>query len=92
MGSKVLKFLGKLDSNSDKNEIYGFKSLKYPPAVEETMQFENGLLLSIKNLKFKKVHNDFQIRLRDDIKEIKATNKMFVSAKKSRQIYKMEKD
>ena len=30
---KVLEFLGKLDSNSNKNETYSFKSLKYPPAV-----------------------------------------------------------
>ena len=32
------------------------------------------------------------MRLRDDIKEIKVSNKMFVSADKSRHIYKMEKD
>ena len=55
-------------------------------------QFENNLLLLIKNLELKKVHNDFQMRLRDDIKEIKASNKTFVSADKSRHIYKMEKD
>ena len=89
---KVLEFLGKLDSNSNKNETYSFKSLKCPPAVEETAQFENDLLLLIKNLEFKKVHNDFQMKLRDDIKEIKASNKVFVSADKSRHIYKMEKD
>ena len=89
---KVLEFLGKLDSNSNKNETYCFKSLKCPPAVEETAQFENDLLLLIKNLEFKKVHNDFQMKLRDDIKEIKASNKVFVSADKSRHIYKMEKN
>ena len=66
--------------------------MKYPPAVEEITQFENYLLLLIKNLKFKKVHIDFQMRLPDDIKEIKATSEMFVSADKSRHIYKMEKD
>ena len=41
---KVLEFLGKLDSNSNKNETDGFKSLKFPPAVEEMAQFENDLL------------------------------------------------
>ena len=66
--------------------------MKCPPAVEEMAQFENDLLLLIKNLEFKKVHNDFQMKLRDDIKEIKASNKVFVSADKSRHIYKMEKD
>ena len=89
---KVLEFLGKLDSNSNKNKTYGFGSLKCPPAVEEMAQFENDLLLLIKNLEFEKVHSGFQTRLRDDIKEIKASNKIFVSANKSRHIYKMEKD
>ena len=32
---KVLEFLGKLDSNSNKNETYGLRSLKCTPAVEE---------------------------------------------------------
>ena len=32
------------------------------------------------------------MRLRDDIKEIKTSNKMFVSANKSRYIYKMGKN
>ena len=89
---KVSEFLGKLDSNRNKNETYGFKSLNCPPAVEEMAQFENDLLLLIKNLEFKKVRNEFQMRLRDDIKEIEASNKMFVSADKWRYIYKMEKD
>ena len=55
------------------------------------VQFENELLLLIKNLELKKVHNDFQRRLRDDIKEIKASIKMFVSDYKLRHICKMEK-
>ena len=54
--------------------------------------FENDLLLLNKNLEFKKVHNDFRMRLRDDIKQIKASNMMFVAANKSRHIYKMEED
>ena len=32
------------------------------------------------------------MRLRDDIKEVKTSNKMFVLANKSRHISKMEKD
>ena len=54
--------------------------------------FENDLLLLNKNLEFKKVHNDFRMRLHDDIKQIKASNMMFVSADKSRHVYKMEED
>ena len=32
---KVLEFLGKLDSNSNNNETYGFKCLKYPPQLKK---------------------------------------------------------
>ena len=56
------------------------------PDVEELALFENNLLLWIKNLEFKKVYNDIQMRLRNDIKEIKASNKIFVSADKSRHL------
>ena len=55
-------------------------------------QFKDDLLLLIRSLEFKEVLNDFQIKLRDDINEIKASNKIFVSADKSRHIYKTEKD
>ena len=65
---KVLEFLGKLDSNSNKNKTCGFKSLKCSPAVEEMAQFENDLLLLINNVEFNKIHNNFQERLRQNIK------------------------
>lgn len=55
-------------------------------------QFEDDLLLLIRSLEFKEVLSDFQIKLHDDINEIKASNKIFVSADKSRHMYKMEKD
>ena len=61
-------------------------------AVEEMAQFENDLLLLINNLEFMNVHDDFQMRLRSDLKQIKAGNKMFVSAGNSRDIWKMERD
>ena len=60
----------KLASTSNKNETYGFKSLKCPSAIKDMAQFENDLLFLIKYLKFEKVHNGFQVRLLDDIKEI----------------------
>ena len=62
------------------------------PAVEEMLQFENDLLLLINNPEFINVHDDFQMRLRSDLKQIKVGNKMFVSADYSRDICKMERD
>ena len=46
----------------------------------------------IKNIQFRKVNNNFQSQLNEDIKQIKRDSKIFVSADKSRNIYKMDKE
>ena len=43
-----------------------------------------------KNLKFKKVNNQFQNQLRDDLKNIRNEDRVIVSADKTRNHYKME--
>ena len=85
--SKALEFLGKLNSNN--TETYGFQSIRCPPAVEELWNFENYLLLMIRNIEFRKINNSFEERLSNDIKQIKNSDKVFVSADKSRHIYKL---
>ena len=46
----------------------------------------------VKNVQFRQICNTFQNKLKSDIDEIKKSGKVFVSADKSRNIYKMEKD
>ena len=46
----------------------------------------------IKNIQFRKVSNNFQSQLNEDIKQIKGDSKIFVAADKSRNIYKMDKE
>ena len=46
----------------------------------------------IKNIEFKSVSNIFQRRLTDDITAFNSSDKVFVSANKLRNIYKMDKD
>ena len=64
-----MEFLGQL--NGEKKETYGFKSRKCPPAVKELEQFEHDLRNMIKNIEFRKVSNNFQDKLKNDIQEIK---------------------
>ena len=45
----------------------------------------------IKNLEFKRVNNEFQSNLRNDIRQIRRSNNLFISADKSRNIYKVSK-
>ena len=85
-----MQFLGKLES-TDKL-TYGFKTRYFPPVVDELTSFENDLMIMIKNIQFKSIKNDFQNKLKEDINEIKNSNKIFVPADKSRNIYKMEKE
>ena len=44
---EALEFLGKLDSTE--KETYGFRSRNCPPIAEEVANFENNLMMLIKN-------------------------------------------
>ena len=87
---KVLEFYGKLNGNN--KETYGFKSIKCPPSVPELSDFESELTLMVNNIEFRNINNDFQKKLKNDINEINIYNKILVSADKSRNLYKLEKD
>ena len=83
---KALSFLGKL-KGSDK-ENFSFKTVKCPSSIKELVPFEN-MMEMIKNLEFKRVHNEFQSILNNDIREIHRSNNLFVSADKSRNIQRV---
>ena len=83
---KVLEFYGKLNDNN--KETFGFKSIKYSPSVPELSDFESELTLMVNNIEFRNINNDFQKKLN----EIKTCKKIIVSADKSRNLYKLEKD
>ena len=84
----ALEFLRKVNSNNN-TETYAFQSIRCPPAVEELSNFENDLLLMIKNIEFRKINNSFQERLSNDIKQIKNSNKVFLSVGKSQHVNKL---
>ena len=46
----------------------------------------------IKNIQFRHINSTFQEQLKKDFQEIRQTNQLFVSAGKSRSIYKMNKE
>ena len=79
---KVLQFLGKLKRNSNPNQMLNCP-LQYKKWHSSKMIYCYWLRAS--NL----VHNDFPMKWLNDIKEIEVSNFVFVSANKSRHIYKM---
>ena len=48
-------------------ETYGLRTSKAPPLVKELKDFQDGLYDIAKNIKFKKVRNNFQDKLKRDI-------------------------
>ena len=75
---KALQFLGKLES-TDKL-TYGFQTRHCPPVIEQLVDFENDLMLMIKNIQFKRSNDSFQNNLIVDIHEIRKSNEIFIAA------------
>ena len=63
------------EDNDRKTEWYGLKSLSLVRPVKELTLLENGLMLLVNNVKFRKVTNHLQDRLKQDLKIMKASNK-----------------
>ena len=94
---KVLEFYRKLNDNNEKT--FGFKSTKFPPRIlsdlsdtKKLSEFESELALKINNIEYRNISNGIQKKVNNDINEIKTCNKILVSADKSGNLYKLDKD
>ena len=52
-------------------ETFGLKTSKSPPPIQELKTFQDGLCDIARNLKFRNVKDNFQSKLKDDLKNIK---------------------
>ena len=69
------------DNIKEKNtEWYGLKSPYSPRQVKKLIPFENDLVESLRNIKFRKIRNTFQENLKEEIKLIKKSNKTMTFA------------
>ena len=71
-------------------QTFGLKSTKRCEAVPELKEFEDKLFENVKNIKFKKVSNSFQNKLRADINTIKNEPKLLMKADKTTNYYKVD--
>ena len=72
-------------------KTYGFNTSNAPHVIEELKKFQDGMIEIAKNLKFRKVNNNqFQNKLKDDLKNIRNEDRIIVAADKTRNFYKME--
>ena len=86
-GWKALFFENELESTFK----YGFKTRKCPLQHKDLMEFEDDLEKMISNVQFRRVKNNFQNRLKNDIRSIQSSKKVFIFTDKTRNIYEMEK-
>ena len=78
-------------SSENMQQTYGSKMLNCPPKIKEMVLFERDLWDLVNKIKFRKVSSNFQNQLKEDIKAIKKSKKIFVFADKTSNIYQIEK-
>ena len=67
-------------------ETYGFKSKHHPSQSKYLEVFEKDLFNMANSLKFRRVRNDFQQKMTQDITQIKSSNDVFIFAEKNQQL------
>ena len=88
---KAFFYLDSCKNTDDvKKDVYNLKSQNTPPNNRLLDSFETDLFKLIKMVKFKKVRNNFQMKLSQDIKEVKKSNYIWVKSDKSKNIYKIK--
>ena len=98
---KAFFFLNPEDANHDsKNDDtlhnpadgkFGFRSRKCPPQIQELKPFEDDMLKMIENIRFRKVTDQFQSKLKADITKIRSSDKMLIPADKTRNLYEVDR-
>ena len=76
----------------NQTEWYGLRSTRCPGKVNELVPFEKDLIALVKNVKFRKVKNQFQKKLQQDIKMIRTSDKTMAFADKINNMYRLSKD
>ena len=72
---------------------FGFKTEKAAPQVKELNAFERDLFDLVTNVKYKQhTNNAFQSNLSSKVREINKSDKVFLLADKTTNIYKVSKD
>ena len=63
-----------------------------PFQLKELIPFEDDLIDLVKNIKFRKVRNNFQMKLHEDLKNVGSSKKTLTFADKTTNMYWLEKE
>ena len=79
-------------NNRQRKETYGFNTTSPPPKVDELNELKDMLYDLVVSIKFKKHSNEFQSKLKEDIRNIARESKMYIAADKTNNFYKVPKE
>ena len=69
-----------------------WRIINVPPQLNESIPFEDDLTDLVKNIKFHKVRNDFQIKLHEDLRKVRSLKKTLTFADKTSNMCRLEKE
>ena len=89
---KAYSFLNAIDcTEKEGREKYGFRTWKPPPHIKEMDKFEAEIIGMVKEIKFRKMHNNIQQLMYEDMRRIIESDGIFVKSDKSGNLYEIEK-
>ena len=74
--------------NRTVKQTYGFKSEHHPGQCKELEAFEKDLYNIVSSLNYRKLTDDFQEQMKEDISSINSSADVFIFAHKTNNIYK----
>ena len=72
-------------------EKYGFRTTNPPPHIKEMDKFEAEMIGMVKEIKFRKMRNNIQQKMYEDMRRFKESENIFVKSDKSGNLYEIEK-
>ena len=78
-----------MEDKGSRKETFGFKSKNTPPPCHELEHFESDLLDLFESIKFRDHLDEFQRKLKQDVDNIRKSDKVYVFADKTSNIYTM---
>ena len=84
---KVYHYLSNSEENGENGTNFGFPSPLTPPKNQILYNFENEMYEMIRSIEFEPVRTDFQRKLSADLRSMKNSEKVYVSADKTRNLY-----
>jgi len=89
---KAIFFDNDSDEEDEQLDTFGLKTTNTPRQVPEMIEFERELIAIVSKLTFKRTTNEFQSKLKQDIRTINHSDKLYVPADKTTNMYRMKKD